>query len=150
MCVDIGVMNLLGSKILNNTLEIKFDRVFKHIKLVKLELVEENRVETDNLEMKFSKEKDKIMLFIRDTMKFVMLYISMIDNEECSSAYYIKNENEKGSGEMGMDISGISMLLKSTAGDFFSEGNGGSGGGVGKRVCLIKSENIFAEINKKL
>ena len=44
---------------------------------------------------------------------------------------------------MGME--GIGVLIKSKAGDFFSS----KVEGVEKRVCLIKSENIFAEINRR-
>lgn len=141
-------MRLEGYKILNNTLVLKFDRKFKHIKLLKLELVEESKVEADNVEMRFSKEKDEIILFTRESMVFTMLYVNMVDNEECSDAFYIKNERieikqEQNMG-MNMGMEGLGVLIKSKAGDFFSKVEG-----VERRVCLIKSENIFAEINRK-
>jgi hypothetical protein len=139
-------MKLEQYKILNNTLVLKFDRKFKQIRLLKLELIDESKVETDNVEMRFSKEKDEIILFMRDSMVFVMLYINMIDNEECSDGYYIRNDKcdiMEGWGQVGME--GIGVLIKSKAGDFFSS----KVEGVEKRVCLINSENIFAEINRR-
>lgn len=144
-------MRLERYNILNNMLVLKFDRKFKHIKLVKLELVDESKVETDNLEMKFSKEKDEIILFVKDSIVFVMLYINMVDNIESSDAFYIKcetnnniNTDTKREGMMGMGMGDIGMLIKSKAGDFFKEEKVDD-----KRVCLIKSENIFAEINRR-
>lgn len=148
-------MKLEEYKILNNTLVLKFDRKFRQIRLVKLELIDESKVDTDNIEMKFSKEKDEIMLFIKESMIFAMLYINMIDSEESNNAYYIKNDmkDEKNNiikcdikDSIGMGGMGdIGMLIKSKAGDFFSN----VGGGDGRRVCLLKSENIFAEISRK-
>lgn len=147
-------MKLEEYNITKNTLTLKFDKKFRQIKLLKLEFMDGNTniMDTDNLEMKFSKEKQELILFIKEKVVFVVLYISSIDNEDCNNAYYIKgmcSETETTCSETEMNMTGVSLglskLIKDKSGDFFSDNENIN---KIKNICSIKSENIFAEIIK--
>jgi translation elongation factor EF-1alpha len=87
-------------------------------------------LETDSLEMKFSKQKENIVICIRENIKSVVVYINCIDEVECSYAYYMevsRSEMEKGVNEvnetknnemiLGM---GLGEIMK-RGGDFFKD-----------------------------
>lgn len=135
-------MKLEEYKILNNTLNLKFNRKFKQIRLVKMEYIDSNMLDTDSLEMRFSKEKDNIIICVRDNIKSVVVYINCIDEIECSYAYYIEAKDNEIKGEMNNEMvlgMGLGEIMK-RGGDFFKES---------KKVYSIKSENIFAEISRR-
>lgn len=123
----------------NNMININFNKLFKQIKFVKMELLNDNStdstMESEEMEFKYTKNKSNINVFI-SSKNFVILLIKEIDNIQVMYSYYL-------------NISKSSSLLKDEV-ILKSQKINESTINCKKLIdCQIKNENIFAKITKK-
>ena len=120
---------------IDNGLKLKFNKSFKQIKFMKLEscqTLDFQELDFERNEIKYSKEKDFILLFTQEISKFVIIVIEEIDRKQCYYSHYIqiknnnqsdtiKNENADSIDSM-KDITsellakGMSLILNKTSG----------------------------------
>jgi hypothetical protein len=128
----------------NNMININFNKLFKQIKFVKMELLNHNStdstMESEEMEFKYTKNKSNINVFI-SSKNFVILLIKEIDNIQVMYSYYLNIS--KSSLKDEVLFSGLSSILKSQK---INESTINC-----KKLidCQIKNENIFAKITKK-
>lgn len=123
----------------NNMININFNKLFKQIKFVKMELLNDNStdstMESEEMEFKYTKNKSNINVFI-SSKNFVILLIKEIDNIQVMYSYYL-------------NISKSSSLFKDQV-ILKSQKINESTINCKKLIdCQIKNENIFAKITKK-
>ena len=122
------------------SINIKFDCVFKQIKIIKLESNENElngELINDEIEMSFSKEKDTINLFINEP-KLIIIYINELDKQKISYSYLInlKSTLPMSTSET-IDIPLSLEVVKECDQKLDVR-------------CPIKNQNIFAKITKKV
>ena len=137
---------------INNVVNINFNKTFKQIKFVKMELLNENSndsaMDSEEMEIKYTKNKSNINVFI-SSKNFITILIKEIDNVPVIYSYYLNKlkistncENPFNSTiQNEVLFSGLSSILKSQKLNEYTE----------KKLidCQIKNENIFAKITKK-
>lgn len=144
-------MKLKSYEILDETINLVFDKQFKQIKYLKFtsksDLNDMGELDCDKTEIKFTKPKDSINVYKEDYALFIF-YIKEIDNNKCDYVYYINVNNQKYNvenklykNEIDNDIGlGLSKLF-----------NGFEEKTIEKKwECVIKNRNIFANIRKKI
>ena len=136
-------MKLKSYEILDETINLVFDKQFKQIKYLKFtsKSGKTGELECDKTEIKFTKTKDSINVF-REEYTLFIFYIKEIDNNKCDYVYYINvndsdnNDNVNFSESIGL---GLSKLF-----------NGFEEKTIEKKwECVIKNRNIFANIKRK-
>lgn len=143
-------MKLINYKISDKNINLIFDKTFKQIKYLKFtsknNLNNAGTLECDKIEIKFTKEKCSINVYIEDYTLFIF-YIKEIDNNKCDYTYYINlneeyNKNKGNSENEKNDIGvGLSKLLSGFDEEKTIEK---------KWECVIKNRNIFANIKRKV
>jgi hypothetical protein len=137
---------------INNVVNINFNKTFKQIKFVKMELLNENSndstMDSEEMEIKYTKNKSNINVFI-SSKNFITILIKEIDNVPVIYSYYLNKLNISTNCENPFNstiqnevlFSGLSSILKSQKLNEYTE----------KKLidCQIKNENIFAKITKK-
>lgn len=148
----------------DNSLIVYFDVDFRQINYIKMESQSndsQGTLECEEMEIKYSKKKNTLNLFISDTATKVVLLITIFDNKDVCYSYYMtrpnsgnKNDTLKPSSDNtlqsnnnGMDIMarGFTQLFKNNVEKdttTFTEN-------FNIKVCPIKNQNIFANIKKK-
>lgn len=142
---------------INNVINIHFNKSFKQIKFVKMELLNENcnhsTMESEEMEIKYTKNKSNINVFI-SSKNFVIILIKEIDNTQVIYSYYLNKLNTLPHYETQLNnnpiqnevlFSGLSSILKSQKLNECAKSFNNK-----KLIdCQIKNENIFAKITKK-
>jgi hypothetical protein len=133
---------------INNVVNIHFNKSFKQIKFVKMELLNENSndsaMDSEEMQIKYTKNKSNINVFI-SSKNFIVILIKEIDNVPVIYSYYLNKLNipthYDNTIQNEVMFSGLSSILKSQK---INEC-------IDKKVidCQIKNENIFAKITKK-
>ena len=77
----------------DNSIKVKFDRNFEQIKFVKMECVGQGNMDCEEMEIKYSKPKDIINLFLNNSRMIVIL-IKEIDNKQVLFSYYIEEQKQ--------------------------------------------------------
>lgn len=139
---------------INNVINIHFNKSFKQIKFIKMELLNENcndsTMESEEMEIKYTKNKSNINVCI-SSKNFVIILIKELDNVPVIHSYYL-NISKTSSSSLCKDevlFSGLSTILKSQK---INEGSLATNViDSNKKLidCQIKNENIFAKITKK-
>ena len=134
----------------NNMININFNKLFKQIKFVKMELLNENStdatMESEEMEFKYTKNKSNINVFF-SSKNFVIILVKEIDNISVMYSYYLNISQSCSLGqENEVLFSGLSSILKNhhlhDCKDDYKDTK--------KLIdCQIKNENIFAKITKK-
>ena len=140
-------MKIECCNITNNTVTLSFNKLFKQIRFIKMELLNEN--DTDSLmhseefEIKYNKDKCNINLFI-SSQKFFILLIKEIDHIPVIYSYYLNlNQINNNYDVSNINSSQENILLKAKESlDTLSITSNYIN-------CPIKNENIFAKITKK-
>lgn len=141
---------------INNVINIHFNKSFKQIKFIKMELLNENcndsTMESEEMEIKYTKNKSNINVCI-SSKNFVIILIKELDNVPVMHSYYLNISNlSSSSSSLCKDevlFSGLSTILKSQK---INEGTLTTNVvDSNKKLidCQIKNENIFAKITKK-
>ena len=145
-------MKLKSYEILDETINLIFNKKFKQIKYLKFtnKSGKTGELDCDKTEIKFTKEKMSINVYREDYTLFIF-HIKEIDNNKCDYVYYINvNENQDNSASENQDNTetqdnsgnigiGLSKLF-----------NGFEEKTIEKKwECVIKNRNIFANIKRK-
>jgi hypothetical protein len=142
-------MKLESYEILDETINLIFDKQFKQIKYLKFTSKSDKsgELDCDKTEIKFTKSKTSINVYKEDYALFIF-YIKEIDNNKCDYVYYINVNNQKSNvenklykNEIENDIGvGLSKLFSGFEEKTIEK----------KWECVIKNRNIFANIRKKI
>lgn len=147
----------------DNRLVVYFDVDFKQINYIKMESIgNDYTLECEEMEIKYSKKKNTLNLFVHNGSKIVVLLITIFDNKDVCYAYYMTRQINANIGEkednMDMMTRGFTQLFKNG----FGENNQSniekpstiplqtSTSENAVKVCPIKNQNIFANIKKKV
>jgi hypothetical protein len=137
---------------INNVVNIHFNKSFKQIKFIKMELLNENcndsAMESEEMEIKYTKNKSNINLCI-SSKNFLIILIKELDNDPVMHSYYLNIPNSSSLCKDEVLFSGLSTILKSQK---INEGTLTTNViDSNKKLidCQIKNENIFAKITKK-
>lgn len=157
-------MKLKSYEILDETINLVFDKQFKQIKYLKFtsKSNKTGELECNKTEIKFTKPKDSINVY-KENCRLFIFYIKELDYNKCDYTYYINvnenvnvndinvnvnnenennngnNENEKDNEKMDIGI-GLSKLFNGFEEEKTIEK---------KWQCVIKNRNIFANIKRK-
>jgi hypothetical protein len=160
-------MKLKSYEILDETINLVFDKQFKQIKYLKFtsKSNKTGELECNKTEIKFTKPKNLINVY-KENCKLFIFYIKELDYNKCDYTYYINvnandNENDINDNEINdnvnendindtedtnnenekMDIGiGLSKLFNGFEEEKTIEK---------KWQCVIKNRNIFANIKRK-
>ena len=159
-------MKLKSYEILDETINLVFDKQFKQIKYLKFtsKSNKTGELECNKTEIKFTKPKDSINVY-KENCRLFIFYIKELDYNKCDYTYYINdsdnvnenekcdndnekcdnesekcdNDNEKCDNESESIGLGLSKLF-----------NGFEEKTIEKKwECVIKNRNIFANIKRK-
>lgn len=147
----------------DNSLVVYFDVEFKQINYVKMESQSNDShgtFECEEMEIKYSKKKNTLNLFVGDVTNTIVLLITVFDNKDVCYSYYMTNPNPnpktktKPKDEMfedkqtNMDLMarGFKQLFK---GESYQEETTNT---TEKTIKIhpIKNQNIFVNIKKKV
>lgn len=141
-------MKLKSYEILDETINLVFDKKFKQIKYLKFtsKSGKTGELECDKTEIKFTKTKDSINVY-RENYALFIFHIKEIDNNKCDYVYYINvndNDNKKCNNETEKcDSENIGIGLSKLFNGFEEKT-------IEKKwECVIKNRNIFANIKRK-
>lgn len=143
---------------INNMININFNKLFKQIKFVKMELLNDNStdstsMESEEMEFKYTKNKSNINVFI-SSKNFVIILVKEIDNMPVMYSYYLIIENSSICKKDEVLFSGLSSILKNQHLNVYKDDCKDDYKDDCKDTkkiidCQIKNENIFAKITKK-
>jgi hypothetical protein len=152
-------MKLDSYEILDDTINLIFDKQFKQIKYVKFtsKSNKTGELDCDKIEIKFTKAKMSINVYIED-YSFFIFHIKEIDNNKCDYVYYINiNENRDNSeinenkDKSENEISGNRDNSENIGVGLSKLFNGFEEKTIEKKwECVIKNRNIFANIKRKV
>lgn len=121
-------MKIESYNIINNNLDIKFNKQFQQIKFVKMELPFSNtntcQMESEEIEIKYSKRKSHINVFTLSN-NFTIIFVKELDKVDVMLSYYFNTNSHS-----NLNTNCIQNESSNT-------------------YCSIKNENIFAKITKK-
>ena len=90
-------MKINSYEILNNTIILHFDVSFKQVNYIKMESVSSinnsGELECEEMEIKYSKKKNTLNLFINELTNVVVVLITEIDKRALCYSYYIHIQN---------------------------------------------------------
>ena len=151
-------MKLKSYEILDETINLVFDKQFKQIKYLKFtsKSGKTGELECDKTEIKFTKTKDSINVF-REEYTLFIFYIKEIDNNKCDYVYYINvndsdnNDNVNVSDNVNDSDNNDNVNFSESIGLGLSKlFNGFEEKTIEKKwECVIKNRNIFANIKRK-
>jgi hypothetical protein len=143
----------------NNSLVVYFDVEFKQINYVKMESQSNEShgtLECEEMEIKYSKKKNTLNLFISDITNTIVLLITTFDNNDVCYSYYMTTKQkvlEDKQTNMDLMARGFKQLFKSQSNildkedkedkEFITAENA-------IKIYPIKNQNIFANIKKKV
>ena len=146
----------------DNSLIVYFDVDFKQINYVKMESQSTDShgtLECEEMEIKYSKKKNTLNLFIGGVTNTIVLLITVFDNKDVCYSYYMKPKGEihkdkqdKQDKQTNMDLMarGFTQLFK---GEHCKSAEVDSSIITTEntvKLCPIKNQNIFANIKKKV
>jgi hypothetical protein len=159
-------MKLKSYEILDETINLIFNKKFKQIKYLKFtnKSGKTGELDCDKTEIKFTKEKMSINVYREDYTLFIF-HIKEIDNNKCDYVYYINvNENQDNSASENQDNTETQDNSASENQDNTETQDNSGNIGIGlsklfngfeektiekKWECVIKNRNIFANIKRK-
>ena len=112
-------MKLLSFTNSDSILNLVFDTYFTKISFLKMCIDESNEVECENIEIKFSKNKNNIQLLNNEQTKQIIIYINDIDGENINCAFNVNLTLYESQSNIQSNI---------------------------QKQLLIKNQNIFAKI----
>lgn len=122
-------MKITYYNINSNTVTINFNKHFKQIRFIKMELLNDKDTESlmhsEEFEIKYNKDKSTINLFV-SSQNFFVLLIKEIDYIPVIYSYYLTIKNNLTTNDCQFNIKELNNIN-----------------------CPIKNENIFAKITKK-
>jgi hypothetical protein len=128
-------MKIIYYNINSNTVTLNFNKHFKQIRFIKMELLNDKNTESlmhsEEFEIKYNKDKSTIDLFI-SSQDFFILLIKEIDYIPVIYSYYLTIKNNLTINVPQLNIKEVKTNLLSN-----------------NINCPIKNENIFAKITKK-
>jgi len=143
----------------NNSLIVYFDMEFKQINYVKMESQSQEShgtLECEEMEIKYSKRKNTLNLFISDIANTIVLLITTFDNKDVCYSYYMNKHKDKQKvledKQTNMDLMarGFKQLFKSQSNILDKEDNEFITAENTIKIYPIKNQNIFANITKKV
>lgn len=150
----------------NNSLVVYFDVEFKQINYVKMESQSQEShgtLECEEMEIKYSKRKNTLNLFISDIANTIVLLITTFDNKDVCYSYYMNKHKDKQKDnedkqkviedkQTNMDLMarGFKQLFKSQSNILDKEDNEFITAENTIKIYPIKNQNIFANIKKKV
>jgi hypothetical protein len=144
----------------NNSLIVYFDMEFKQINYVKMESQSQEShgtLECEEMEIKYSKRKNTLNLFISDIANTIVLLITTFDNKDVCYSYYMNKQKDKQKAleedkQTNMDLMarGFKQLFKSQSNILDKEDNEFITAENTIKIYPIKNQNIFANIKKKV
>lgn len=144
-------MKIKQYNFLPNSVVIHFDIAFKQINYVKMESSDDvdlhGTLECDEMEIKYSKRKNTLNLFINETTNMIIVFITELDNKHVSYCYYIKRQNELLHSNVNFITNGLSKLLSNVKNDGDDDEKNPDENSI--TLHPIKNQNIFAKIVKK-
>jgi hypothetical protein len=143
----------------DNSLVVYFDVEFKQINYVKMESQYNNShgtFECEEMEIKYSKKKNTLNLFVGDVTNTIVLLITVFDNKDMCYSYYMTKPKPKRKDEMfddtqtNMDLMarGFKQLFKGES--YQEETTSEMNTEQTIKIHPIKNQNIFVNIKKKV
>ena len=133
---------------------------FKQINYVKMESQSQEShgtLECEEMEIKYSKRKNTLNLFISDIANTIVLLITTFDNKDVCYSYYMNKQKDKQKAleedkQTNMDLMarGFKQLFKSQSNILDKEDNEFITAENTIKIYPIKNQNIFANIKKKV
>jgi hypothetical protein len=134
-------MKINSYEISNNTVILHFDISFTQVNYIKMESVSSidnsGQLECEEIEIKYSKKKNTLNLFINEQTNVVVVLITEMDKRGLCYSYYI--HLEKGNSFSELDLS-FQKILTTPLTNKESEY---------KIKSFEKNQNIFADIKRK-
>jgi hypothetical protein len=142
-------MKINSYEILNNTIILYFDNSFKQVNYIKMESVSSidnsGELECEEMEIKYSKKKNTLNLFINEQTNVIVILITEMDKRALCYSYYIHLENHLENSFRGLEfpvMNKVSKLIKSEKILDLQESKY-------KIQSFEKNQNIFANIKRK-
>ena len=134
-------MKINSYETLNNTIILHFDVSFKQVNYIKMESVlsidNSGELECEEMEIKYSKKKNTLNLFINESTNVIVILITEMDKRALCYSYYIRLENKNLSNRLEepfmLKFEQIMDLQESKY----------------KIQSFEKNQNIFADIKRK-
>jgi hypothetical protein len=137
-------MKINSYEILNNTIILHFDVSFKQVNYIKMESVSSinnsGELECEEMEIKYSKKKNTLNLFINELTNVVVVLITEIDKRALCYSYYIhieKSNLENSFSELELPFQNILQVPFTNKESKY------------KIRSFEKNQNIFANIRRK-
>ena len=140
------IMKIKSYEISNNTIILHFDVSFKQVNYIKMESVSSidnsGELECEEMEIKYSKKKNTLNLFINEQTNVIVVLITEMDKRGLCYSYYIHLEKsilEKGNFENSfseLDLPFQKILTTNKESKY-------------KIQSFEKNQNIFADIKRK-
>ena len=137
----------------DNSLVVYFDVEFKQINYVKMESQSNDShgiLECEEMEIKYSKKKNTLNLFVGDVANTIILLITVFDNKDVCYSYYMTKMFEDKQTNMDLMARGFKQLFKSQSNILDKEDNEFITAENTIKIYPIKNQNIFANIKKKV
>lgn len=147
----------------DNSLVVYFDVEFKQINYVKMESQSNDlhgTLECEEMEIKYSKKKNTLNLFVGDIAKTIVLLITVFDNRDVCYSYYMTKPKDEmfQDKQTNMDLMarGFKQLFKGescqekTNTEQITEQITGKTTEKTIKIHPIKNQNIFINIKKKV
>jgi hypothetical protein len=142
-------MKINSYEILNNTIILYFDGVFKQVNYIKMESVSSidnsGELECEEMEIKYSKKKNTLNLFINEQTNVIVILVTEMDKRALCYSYYIHLKNHLENSFNGLELpftNKVSKLIKSEKILDLQESKY-------KIQSFEKNQNIFANIKRK-
>jgi hypothetical protein len=143
----------------DNSLVVYFDVEFKQINYVKMESQSNDShgtFECEEMEIKYSKKKNTLNLFVGDVTNTIVLLITVFDNKDMCYSYYMTKPKPNSKDEMfedtqtNMDLMarGFKQLFKGES--YQEETTSKMNTEQTIKIHPIKNQNIFVNIKKKV
>jgi hypothetical protein len=147
----------------DNSLVVYFDVEFKQINYVKMESQSNDShgiLECEEMEIKYSKKKNTLNLFVGDVANTIILLITVFDNKDVCYSYYMTKMFEDKQTNMDLMARGFKQLFKgescqgknknTNTTEQISEQTTEMITETTIKIHPIKNQNIFANIKKKV
>jgi hypothetical protein len=139
----------------DNTLTLSFDVSFRQITYVKMESDEDTNCchfECEQMEIKYSKKKNTLSLFIDNSTNKIIIFFTKIDTRDTLFSYFIdipqyrKSNAQETNTNADLIERGFKKLM---SGDIKITQNNNDDK-IKTIVCPIKNQNIFAKVIRKV
>jgi hypothetical protein len=140
----------------DNTLIISFDVAFRQITYIKMESEDTFNycdLECEQMEIKYSKKKNTLNLFIDDVTTKCVIFFTKFDTRDTCFSYFIDvskykkqnaNNSRRESSNMDLMERGFKKLMNGDIKLIQDTNNNDT------IVCPIKNQNIFAKVVRKV